>query len=144
MKVSLAIAVLLLIFMVRTLGVVAGLRFVGIQAVAVPMMVIGWVILAPVCATRWYQQNTDGKFHFNRMLWIFDNDEDGVMPHWYNPTASAWRAYLWSAWRNSVNNLRFLCEWKGGPLYRIEKSGWYYQHGFRTDTGWPVWSAGKL
>lgn len=45
-------------------------------------------------------------------LWLYGNDEDGLDPPWYqtaNPTWSPWlRMWVWAAWRNPVNNLRFI------------------------------------
>ena len=47
-------------------------------------------------------------------LWLYGNDEDGLDPPWYreaNPTWGAWRRmWAWAAYRNPVNNLRFI-EW---------------------------------
>lgn len=52
------------------------------------------------------------------------------------------RIYWWSAWRNSVNNLRFLTRWKGGPFFFAEFGKWYVQLGWNSH-GFPVAFIGK-
>ena len=118
------------------------LWFIVVQLIAFALMVIGWVLLVPLCAFRvWTLVN--GKYHFPVVFAPWDNREDGVMPLWYNPQRTRWRAYLWAAWRNSVNNLRYVFMWKGGPFYQWRGGGYYFQAGWRPDNGWPVLSAGK-
>ena len=47
-----------------------------------------------------------------RWLWLFGNDEDGYNPEWYEVYELTWpwwwRQWVWAAWRNPVNNLRFV------------------------------------
>lgn len=47
-----------------------------------------------------------------RWLWLWGNDQEGYDPRWYQiyrPTWHPWlRRYEWAAWRNPVNNLRFV------------------------------------
>jgi hypothetical protein len=76
---------------------------------------------------------------------IYGNSEDGCTgPAWYNPNRTAWRTYLWSAWRNSTHNLMIMLSWKGGPFYRWTNKAntLYFQCGYRPDNGFPVLSAG--
>jgi hypothetical protein len=80
-------------------------------------------------------------------MFLWGNAEDGVTgPQFYRAQHpnERWCAYLWSAWRNSCNNLRWIVAWRTGPFFRKEWHGWYFQAGFRQDTGWPVLSAGKI
>lgn len=93
-----------------------------------------------------------------RFLWLWGNDEDGFDPPWYanaNPSWSRWRRmWVWAAWRNPVNNLRFvrwlyappvlgqvqMVEWRGwlvlwqGWRTRIVSPGWKLTVGFKYDT----------
>jgi len=114
----------------------------------------GIVALAPFCYLHaWTLSTLDGSNKDGRPIdhwntsWlrvIYDNPEDGVsgqqaliwnstgtalMP--YLPKAStAWRAYRWSAIRNSADGLKYLFAWKEGPLKtftlfgRTHKIGW--------------------
>lgn len=48
-----------------------------------------------------------------RWCWLYCNDEDGVVgPAWWHDEnagkSQRWLAFVWSAWRNPTNNLRFL------------------------------------
>lgn len=45
-----------------------------------------------------------------RWAYVWGNEEDGVAgPRWFMQGAPAWkRAFVWSAWRNPTNNLRFV------------------------------------
>lgn len=94
--------------------------------------------------------------HWNTewLRWAYDNPEDGVSGQqaliWLNSTTrglympmpeasfnewqtwlyAAWRAYCWSAWRNSTDNLKYRFAWKAGPfaVFKlgafIAKLGW--------------------
>lgn len=44
----------------------------------------------------------------------------------------AWRAYCWSAWRNSADNLKYVFAWKDGPFTAIGpvKLGWKMENGY--------------
>jgi len=93
------------------------------QALAVVLMVVGWFLLLPLALCgAWHDRPGLSKHYPGRTVkawrggWLtlpWDNEEDGVTgAAWYSakhPTWPLWmRAYLWSAWRNSANNLRFL------------------------------------
>lgn len=46
---------------------------------------------------------------------------------------AAWRAYLWSAWRNSVDALKYRFHWENGPHaeWRGHKLGWWPENGYK-------------
>lgn len=128
--------------------------FVLVQILSFVLMVIGWVLLLPWSIDRaWFPcvtAKSDGRLVTCwRSRWldvIYGNWEDGCLPHARNHYLEGrpdWlRAYLWSAWRNSTNNLRWAFQWKGGPWLQIRRWGWYFQAGWRPSNGWPVLSAG--
>lgn len=80
---------------------------------------------------------------------IYCNEEDGVTGDTrYFEATRGWstekRAYMWSALRNPVGNLRWANSFPGGPFKRWTVGNYYFQAGFRPDTGWPVLSAGTI
>ena len=116
------------------------------------VQVPGVVILAPMAASHaWVTRESTvypGKrvtvWKGGKLTWLWGNEENGVTgPIEYNADNTAWKTYVWSAWRNSANNVRFLVSWKGGPWFQYRGKNWYIQFGFRPDTGWPVFSPGK-
>jgi hypothetical protein len=89
------------------------------MAVQVPLWLLGF----PVCyflsrSAAWVYRPSryfDRFVHAWRPDWahIWGNEEDGVTgPDWWADKNPNWsiekRAFVWSAWRNSVNNLRFV------------------------------------
>lgn len=142
----------------RTIGlfvqILGWLYFAAVQIVALVATVIGWVLLIPLAITRcWVLKNS--KEYPDRVLpqwrggwltFIWGNLEDGVIgsPHYRERIPNEiLSAYLWSAWRNSANNLRFVFRWIGGPFYRYEFKQWYFQCGWYSN-GFPVLSAGRI
>lgn len=137
------------------------LYFAFVQLVALIAMIIGWFLLIVPCALRaWtpveeiYEpdwavelglpKSTIRIWSWGWLNYIWGNDEDGVSgTNKFNPTDSKWRAYVWSAWRNSANNLRFVFRNFNGPFYRKEVKGWYFQCGWYPN-GFPVLSAGRV
>jgi hypothetical protein len=133
------------------------LYFIFVQIVAFVCMVVGWFLLAPLAARgQWVytesihwptRQIAVWKWRWVDVIW--GNDEDGVIgaPFYAQQVKNVYlRAYLWSAWRNSANNLRFVFRWKNtGPFYKwVSKNGkWYFQAGWYADNGFPVLSAGR-
>lgn len=91
------------------------LTFITYQAAATVLWVIG-LVAVPVAILFRQQQLSPitGLPIVNapRWLWLWGNDEDGLDPLWYqqaNPNWGPWRRmFAWTAWRNSVNNLRFV------------------------------------
>lgn len=137
------------------------LYFAFVQLSSLVAMVIGWFILIIPCALgawkpvdrvycpMWMEQQglPKGTIYIWKLNWmnaVWGNDEDGVTgPLWYNDPISKWRAYLWSAWRNSANNLRFVFRNFNGPFYRKQIGNWYFQAGWYPN-GFPVLSAGRV
>lgn len=90
--------------------------------------------------------------HWNSILMnaVYGNPEDGVSGQYaliwnaggtalgpYAPTRWVWlNAYLWSAWRNSCDNLKYVFHDPDGPLVtfklfgRTMKFGWQPENGF--------------
>ena len=142
------------------------LYFIVVQVVALIATVIGWFLLIIPCLLKaWvpveqlYQPDwaycaglPKKTIQIWRWAWlnrIWGNNEDGVVSGLsgnveYNPDATRLGAYMWSAWRNSANNLRFVFRWVGGPYYRWQNSAktWYFQCGWYPN-GFPVISGGK-
>lgn len=131
------------------------LWFAVVQLIALLATVIGWILLAPPAALQCWKTRESMYFPTKQipvwrggwLTWIWGNEEDGVignaahqMRYRKNPRLGA---YLWSAWRNSANNLRFVFRWQGGPFCRREFRGWYVQAGWYPN-GFPVLSAGRI
>ena len=141
----------------------AWIWFALVQAVSLLAMVLGWILLIPFClAQAWRESaisNKDGRsidiWSWKPLNLLYGNPEDGVSGQaaliWvngalsiYKPNAWApWRAYCWSAWRNSADNLKYVFKWIGGPFKRWQNGVFYVQLGWNTD-GLPVLSAGRM
>lgn len=137
------------------------LRFVAIQLVMLAATVLGWFLLIPFCLLQAWSTQWGGlkfvsikdKRSIDRWAWpalnyVYGNPEDGVsgqqaviwkdnLPFPYMPHAWApWRAYLWSGWRNSADNLKYVfscasCPLKAGVLLgRPYKIGWQEENGY--------------
>lgn len=130
--------------------------FASIQCAAgfgSPLWIAGVVICAVLAYTDASRLDTEsGLWHWPDWAWLWDNDEDGVDPHWYeiaNPTWSkAWREFRWAGLRNSVNNWRYVrgVSGAGRPLwYRtwtVFGRQFYAKAGWQHVTGWPCLSPG--
>lgn len=123
---------------------------------------LGWVLLIyPCLAQRWTGANFPSikplpdranvdEWHSSFLQMVFGNMEDGVSGQqariWqgtppvlgpYMPKASAWwRAYCWSALRNSADQLKYVFAWESGPradgtwfLGRPYTIGWKSENG---------------
>lgn len=126
--------------------------FAVVEIVCLAAMVVGWVLLLPMAWLRLWRHGVSEHYGHIISVWrwrwvdkVWGNDEDGVLgADFYVRRVPnvRWRAYLWSAWRNSSNNLRWLFAWPGGPYYRWgTDSGWRGHVGFKPTEGWPVVSA---
>lgn len=129
--------------------------FVMVQLISLVATVVGWFVLIPFCLGRLWlldmqtKSIKDGRFidtWDSRIIQaIYGNPEDGVsgaqalisgnQP--YMPEAWApWRAYCWSALRNSCDNLKYVFAWKDGPFKqwtlfgRPQHAGWQMENGF--------------
>jgi len=130
------------------------LRWAGVQAASwLVLFPIGVVLLLPLSLLRLWHTAPSLEYNYDvtvwnggKLTWLWGNEEDGVLPsdrnHYLVGKPDWLRAYLWSAWRNSTNNVRFAASIKGGAWLQVRRWGWYFQAGYRPDTGWPVWSAG--
>ena len=140
----------------------AWIYFAFVQLVCGIAMVIGWVLLLPWCAMKLWVVKASPYFNKDVTAWsaqwmqaVYGNWEDGVTgvgtskgpylttaPDW-------WRAYMWCAWRNSCNNLRFAFRWygkDGAPFfYWQNKAGtWHFKCGWFYDNGFPVLNGGRI
>lgn len=128
--------------------------FVVVQLIMLATAVIGWVMLIPFCLRRaWVldaQSIKDGRPIDRwkwRWLYPYQNPEDGVSGAtaliWssnglvaYMPDAPAWwRAYCWSAWRNSCDNLKYVFAWEAGPLITFQFLGRTHCIGWKPENG---------
>lgn len=120
-----------------------------IQLANIPLFLIG----LPICGllSIGIKPLPYGPTHWKagKWSWLWDNDEDGVLPPWYVAIHSNWTysriAFVWSALRNPVNNLRYVpgVSKVGRPLwYWTYKGRWYAKAGWEAGTGWPSLSAG--
>lgn len=74
------------------------------------------LVLVPLAWSCRIQQRSPitGRWIVNapRWLWLYGNDEDGLEPLWWAVARPEWsrfrRAWVWAAFRNPVNNLRFV------------------------------------
>lgn len=140
------------------------LWFLIVQLISLAATVVGWLLLIPFCLREaWVPvdsievgRKTD-RWALKCFNWVYGNPEDGVsgkcalvwnkegtarvsfMPNAWAP----WRAYVWSGWRNSADNLKYVFAWKGGPFYRWANSKFFFQIGWNP-SGFPVLSAGRL
>ena len=125
-------------------------KFAWFQVRSLAATIVGWFLLAPLAAFkqwRWqlaYPSLKHDQIAVWRWSWvdgIWGNAEDGVTgDNFYAARFKSQRlcAYLWSAWRNSANNMRWSNSVVGGPFVRITKGRWIFQFGYRPDNGWPV------
>lgn len=122
------------------------------QLLMLVLTIVGWLLLIPACLLRaWepspYPSINDGR-RIDRWRWpinaIYGNPEDGVSGRqamvWLNTSTRGpfmpgayppWRAWVWSAWRNSADSLKYsLALWIHGPhmtcriLGRTLSAGW--------------------
>lgn len=142
------------------------LKFAAIQLVMLFWTIVGWFILLPFCwAHAWklspVRSIKDGlsgidEWSWAPLNWVYGNPEDGVcgmfarvwvngVAQEYMPSATVWawwRAYCWSAWRNSCDNLKYVFADPKGPLVtfrwlgRTGKIGWQWENGYNV----PVFS----
>lgn len=134
------------------------LRFAGIQLISLVATVVGWLLLIPFCLLRAWepvQSEFDPTRTIDRWKWhplnaVYGNPEDGVsgmkalvmanpvlkvpyMPGAWVP----WRAYLWSGWRNSSDNLKYVFACSSCPLVQFQlfgrtlKIGWQVENGIK-------------
>lgn len=82
--------------------------------VALPLWVIGFPLCFVLAQRHAWKLLRDGVWTWRpRWAWLWANDNDGVTgPKWWwirHDDWPLWRlAFVWSAWRNSVNNLHLV------------------------------------
>lgn len=169
---------LILFALLQILGVTGWLqkrypwvRFAAAQLFQLEAEIAGIFPLVPLCLMRAWEMSPapsikDGARPIDRWKWrwvglAFDNPEDGVSGAqalvWVNgqqvpymPDAwPPWRAYCWSAWRNSADNLKYIFAWERGPFAKGQfsmlgviimwKAGWQRENSFNV----PVLSVGR-
>ncbi len=124
-------------------------RYIAIQLVSLPLMIVGVPLCAIGVVFMRYSLYQD-RYYFPGWLWLWDNDEDGVLPRWYQCVHASrgrrFNAFIWTAFRNPVNNLRFVpgVSVPGGPYRVYTYKGFYVHFGYCPTEGWPVLSCGRL
>lgn len=122
--------------------------FMLIQCVSLVLSIIGIPLCAYLALTTSLVRYAPIQ-HWPRWAWLWDNDEDGVLPPWYVAVKRGWPrariAFYWTALRNPCNNLRYIpgvsrC---GRPLLLYMHRKWYFQAGWNA-LGHPVLSGGTL
>lgn len=136
-------------------GYLGWVWYITVQLIMLFFTVLGWFLLLPFCLTHcWYFKTPKLSIKDNRPIdywawyslnWVYGNPEDGVsgqqaiielngnaspyMPH----TPAWWRAYCWSAWRNSCDNLKYVFAWRRGPQAVVlgHKIGWWDENGYK-------------
>ena len=84
------------------------------QCASLALFVIGLPLVAVLSLLHFWKCEEQPRVEWGRehgwhwrskLFWLWDNDEDGITPYYLPDFKSVWR---WAAWRNSVNNMRFL------------------------------------
>ena len=136
--------------------------FAVVQLISLVATVLGWVLLVPFCLSHAWKlgpksikdERIIDVWSWASLNLVYGNPEDGVSGMFalvqgnqeYMPSSKVpawWRAYCWSALRNSCDNLKYVFAWKGGPFWRREFGRFYVQAGWYPN-GLPVLSAGSI
>lgn len=107
--------------------------FILIQLVSFVLTVVG----VPLCAYLAYFHGytydaSSGQSHWPSWAWLWDNEEDGILPTWYHSQHDKWIdahvMFIWSAFRNSCNNLRFVKRllWLPISVSKVGRPIWYW------------------
>lgn len=128
--------------------------YVVVQLIMTVCMIIGWLLLIPFCIFWLQSTNADAKsiadgrvidaWAWRPLNKVYGNPEDGVTGIYalvwndvgqvrvpYMPNAPTWwRAYCWSAWRNSCGGLKYVFAWRAGPQATLwgHKIGWWEEN----------------
>lgn len=124
----------------------AWLWFAVVQLVSLIAMVAGiFILTVPSLLSAWAPDKSGNPQWTWPINYVYGNPEDGVVgPIWHMPGQPDWlRAYMWSAWRNSCDGLKYAFYLKGGPFKRWTVGSWYAQLGWNS-SGLPVLSAGRI
>lgn len=128
--------------------------FILIQLASLVLTIVGIPICAILADIEFWQPapDKDDIYHYPAWAWVWDNDEDGIMPAWYRRQHPSWSlrrvAFVWTALRNPCNNLRYVrgVSKVGRPLWRKTwgaKPGGFYAAAGWNASGYPVLSAGR-
>lgn len=125
--------------------------FILIQLVSLVLTIIGIPVCAYLSYVHGYTYDPNTKqCHWPSWAWVWDNQEDGVLPPWYRLRVGfAWSdahaMFMWTAIRNSCNNLRYVpgVSKPGRPLWYWTNGTHYAKAGWEAKTGWPSLSAGS-
>jgi hypothetical protein len=133
------------------------MKFWASQLLMTIATILGWFLLIPFCIGKAWSVNArsikDGRpidtWKYSWLNYIYGNPEDGVSggcavvwtsgsPGPYRPGLSTWpglRAYLWSAVRNSCDNLKYVFSIPGdGPIVHW----WKFKFGYQRENGYNV------
>ncbi|MFI5397618.1 MAG: hypothetical protein ACHQ9S_18935 [Candidatus Binatia bacterium] len=127
--------------------------FILIQLVSLVLTLVGIPICAALAYGNFSKPGRRGLWHWPKLFWLWDNEEDGVWCRWYRAAHPSWsvarQEFYWTAFRNPCNNLRFV--WgvsaNGRPLWRrtwLIRGTWYYAQAGWNGSGYPVFSAGSV
>lgn len=134
----------------------AWLWFAVVQFISLLATVVGWGLLIPFCLAQAWDNAGRLSIKDRRAIdawnWIplncvYGNPEDGVSGRdailigggSYMPGAWApWRAYCWSALRNSADNLKYVFAWKAGPYVSGQFWRFNYGLGWKPENGYNV------
>jgi hypothetical protein len=135
----------------------AWLYFAAVQLIMLLATLVGFVVLIPFCLAQAWRPSVvpsikDGTRHIDEWSWaplnkVYGNPEDGVSGQtaliWINgvlspylPSANtSWRAWSWSAWRNSCDALKYVFAWANGPSATVTLFGKTIGFGWRPENG---------
>lgn len=130
--------------------------FAIVQLISLLAMILGLIVLIPFCLAqawtldaksikdgrpidRWswqplnliYGNPEDGVSGQTALIWVSATLQDSYMPNTWAP----WRAYCWSAWRNSTGGLKYLFAWQNGPLKEFTLLGTRHKIGWQEENG---------
>ena len=112
--------------------------FVGIQIASFILAFAGIFIIAALAITGSWVESVPPQWKGGWATWVWGNEEDGI----FGPGAAhtGWRAFYWSAYRNSVGNLRFVTgvSGKGRPDVQWHYGNRVFWAGWHQTDGWPV------
>lgn len=97
--------------------------FVLIQTISLVLQVVGLPICLYLAACGDWRRLSAQPLHFPSWAWLWDNEEDGVLPSAYMrenlPRSITRSCFIWTALRNPVANLKHVrgVSRVGRPLY---------------------------
>ena len=122
--------------------------FIALQMVSLVLMIVGIPLIAMLVIAKLWHVDAAGRYHWPPAYWLYDNQVDGICATWYCSPITRWKAFTWSAFRNSVGNLKFVrgVSDVSRPLYRktwgARPGGFYVSAGW-DDSGSMVLSGGR-